>query len=166
MFTNHLLSLLFSNYFKPGWATCCGLNCAPKSQIHMSYWSPKSECDYAWRQGLYRSESEVAQSCPTLCDPMGCSPPGSFTHGIFQARVVEWVAISFSRGSSDPGIEPGSPTLQRTRDQIANIHWIIKKSREFQKNIYFCITDYAKAFDCVVPGSSPGWSRVFEGETA
>ena len=36
-----------------------------------------------------------------------------------------------------------------TRDQIANIHWIIKKAREFQKNIYFCFTDYAKAFDCV-----------------
>ena len=38
-----------------------------------------------------------------------------------------------------------------TRDQIANIHWIIKKTREFQKNIYFCFIDYAKAFDCVVP---------------
>ena len=36
-----------------------------------------------------------------------------------------------------------------TRDQIANIHWIIKKTREFQKNIYFCFIDYAKAFDCV-----------------
>ena len=40
-------------------------------------------------------ESEVAQSCPTLCDPMDCSPPGSSLHGILQARVVEWVAISF-----------------------------------------------------------------------
>ena len=46
------------------------------------------------------SESEVAQSCPTLCDPMDCSLPGSSVHGIFQARVLEWVAISFSRGSS------------------------------------------------------------------
>ena len=36
-----------------------------------------------------------------------------------------------------------------TRDQIANIHWIIKKAREFQNNIYFCFIDYAKAFDCV-----------------
>ena len=48
------------------------------------------------------SESEVAQSCPTLCDPMDCSPPGSSVHGIFQARILEWVAISFSRGSSPP----------------------------------------------------------------
>ena len=38
---------------------------------------------------------------------------------------------------------------RRTRDQIANIHWIIKKAREFLKNIYFCFIDYAKAFDCV-----------------
>ena len=46
--------------------------------------------------------SEVAQSCPTLCDPMDHSLPGSSIHGIFQARVLEWVAISFSRGSSQP----------------------------------------------------------------
>ena len=42
----------------------------------------------------------VAQSCWTLCDPMDCSPPVSFVHEIFQARILEWVAISFSRGSS------------------------------------------------------------------
>ena len=43
-----------------------------------------------------KSEREVAQSCPTLSDPMDCSPPGSSIHGIFQARVLEWVAIAFS----------------------------------------------------------------------
>ena len=43
-----------------------------------------------------KSESEVARSCPTLSNPMDCSLPGSSTHGIFQARVLEWVAISFS----------------------------------------------------------------------
>ena len=48
------------------------------------------------------SESEVARSCPTVFDPMDCSLPGSSVHGIFQARVLEWVAISFSRGSSQP----------------------------------------------------------------
>ena len=47
-------------------------------------------------------ESEVAQSCLTLCDPMDCSLPGSSTHGIFKARVLEWVAIFFSRGPSQP----------------------------------------------------------------
>ena len=44
-----------------------------------------------------KSESEVAQPCPTLSDPMDCSLPGSSVRGIFQARVLEWVAIAFSR---------------------------------------------------------------------
>ena len=48
------------------------------------------------------SESEVAQLCPTLCDPKDCSLPGFSVHGIFQAKVLEWVAISFSRGFSQP----------------------------------------------------------------
>ena len=48
------------------------------------------------------SESEGAQSCPTLCDPIDCSLPVSCVHGIFQAIVLEWGAISFSRGSSQP----------------------------------------------------------------
>ena len=47
----------------------------------------------------------VAQSCPTLCYPIDCSLPGSSVHGILQARILEWVAIPSSRGSSDPGIE-------------------------------------------------------------
>ena len=49
-----------------------------------------------------RKESEVAQSCPILCDPMDWSPLGSSIHQIFQTRILEWVAISFSRGSSWP----------------------------------------------------------------
>ena len=47
-------------------------------------------------------ESQVTQSCPTLCDPMDCSLPRSSIHRIFQARILEWVAIAFSRGSSQP----------------------------------------------------------------
>ena len=69
------------------------------------------------------SESEVTESCLTLCNPMNCSLPGSSIHGIFQARVLEWVAISFSRGwrglpfpspgdLPNSGIEPRSPALQ------------------------------------------------------
>ena len=45
---------------------------------------------------MHESESEVTQSCPTPSDPMDCSPPGSSVHGIFQARVLEWGAITFS----------------------------------------------------------------------
>ena len=53
-----------------------------------------------------KKESEVAQSCLTLWDPIDCSPPGSSVHGISQAKMLEWVNIPFSRGSSGPGIEP------------------------------------------------------------
>ena len=58
------------------------------------------------------SESEVAQLCPSFCKPVDCSPPGSSIHGLLQARILEWVAISFSRESSQPGIEPTSPAMQ------------------------------------------------------
>ena len=53
---------------------------------------------------------ESAQLCPTLCDPMDCSPPGSSVHGILQARILEWVAVPFSRGSFQP----------RDRTQVSN----------------------------------------------
>ena len=58
-----------------------------------------------------KSESEVAQLCPTLCDPMDCSLPGSSVHGIFQARVLECICISSSRGSFQP----------RDRTQVSRI---------------------------------------------
>ena len=61
---------------------------------------------------MYESESEVAQLCLTLCGPVDCSLPGSSVRGILQARILEWVAISFSRDLPDPGIEPGSPAFQ------------------------------------------------------
>ena len=64
-------------------------------------------CSLAWRilsitLLAWEREREVAQSCPTLCDPVDCSPAGSLVYGIFQAWILEWVAISFSRGSSRP----------------------------------------------------------------
>ena len=57
---------------------------------------------YAWVSISALQISEVSQLCLTLCGPMDCSPPGSSVHGIFQARILEWVAISFSRGFSRP----------------------------------------------------------------
>ena len=62
---------------------------------------------------------------------------------ILQARLQQYV----NRELTD--VQAGFRKGRRTRDQIANIHRIIKKAREFQKNIYFCFIDYAKAFDCV-----------------
>ena len=62
---------------------------------------------------------------------------------ILQARLQQCVNHEL------PDVQAGFRKGRGTRDQIANIHWIIKKAREFQKNIYFCFIDYAKAFDCV-----------------
>ena len=57
---------------------------------------------FSFHSNRKKSESEVAQSCPTLWDPVDCGPLGSSIHGILQARILEWVAISFSRGSPRP----------------------------------------------------------------
>ena len=62
---------------------------------------------------------------------------------ILQARLLQYVNREI------PDVQAGFRKGRGTRDQIANIRWIIKKKREFQKNIYFCFIDYAKAFDCV-----------------
>ena len=81
------------------------LNSCPLSQCAIQ---PSHPLPPPFPSSLYLSQlqgtiySEVAQSCPTLCDPMDCSLSGSSVHGIFQAIVLEWIAISFSRGSSQP----------------------------------------------------------------
>ena len=62
---------------------------------------------------------------------------------ILQARLQQYVNCELL------DVQAGFRKGRGTRDQIANIHWIIEKAREFQKNIYFCFIDYAKAFDCV-----------------
>ena len=69
----------------------------------------------------------VAQLCPTLCDPMDCSPPGSSVLGILQARILDSVAIPSSRDLPDPGIKPGPPALQvkgllKTVSPVADHH--------------------------------------------
>ena len=62
---------------------------------------------------------------------------------ILQARLQRYMNREL------PDVQAGFRKGRRTRDQVANIRWIIKKARKFQKNIYFCFNDYAKAFDCV-----------------
>ena len=62
---------------------------------------------------------------------------------ILQARLQQYMNCEL------PDVQAGFRKGRGTRDQIANIRWIMEKAREFQKNIYFCFTDYAKAFDCV-----------------
>ena len=64
-------------------------------------------------------------------------------HKILQARLQQYLNCEL------PDVQAGFTKGRGTRHQIADIHWITEKAREFQKNIYFCLIDYAKAFDCV-----------------
>ena len=99
---------MWINFFKSLWVVDISLivDISPSIiSLHSTLWSSEMFGDISSSMshtyGKY-SSSEVAQSCLTLCDPMDCSPPGSLVHGIFQAWILEWVAISFSRGSSRP----------------------------------------------------------------
>ena len=75
---------------------------------------------------MHESENEVAQSCPTLHDPMDCSLPGSSVHGIFQARVLEWVEISFSRYGDDTTL------MAESEEELKNL---LMKMKEESKNV-------------------------------
>ena len=76
---------------------------------------------------------------------------------ILQARLQKYVNHEL------PDVQAGFRKGRGTRDQIANIHWLIEKAREFQRNIYFCFIDYAKAFDCM--DHNKLWKILRDGNT-
>ena len=84
-----------------------------------------------------------AKECSNYCTVSLISHASKVMLKILQARLQEYV------NSELPYVQAGFRKGRATKDQIANIRWIIKKAREFQKNISFCFIDYAKAFDCV-----------------
>ena len=84
-----------------------------------------------------------AKECSNYCTIALISHARKVMLKILQARLQQYVNQEL------PDVHTGFRKGRRTRDQIVNIHWIIKKAREFQKNIYFFFIDYAKAFDCV-----------------
>ena len=83
-----------------------------------------------------------AKECSNYCTIVLISHDSKVMLKILQVRLQQYMNCEF------PDVQAGFRKGRRTRDQIANIHWITKKAREFQKNIYFCFIDYAKAFDC------------------
>ena len=92
-----------------------------------------------------------AKECSNYCTIALISHASIVMHQILQVRLHLYVKHELS------DIQARFRKGRGTRDQIANICWIIKKAREFQKNIYFCFIDYAKAFDCV--GHNELWKR-------
>ena len=84
-----------------------------------------------------------AKECSNYCTIALISHASKVMLKILQARLQQYVNREL------PDVQAGFRKGRRTRDQIGNNFWIIKEVREFQKNIYFCFIDYAKAFDCV-----------------
>ena len=84
-----------------------------------------------------------AKECSNYCITVLISHASKVMLKILQARLQQYMNHEL------PYVQVGFRKGRGTRDQIANICWIIEKAREFQKNIYFCFIDYAKAFDCV-----------------
>ena len=104
-----------------------------------------SLCNLYLLMNISKKVSEVSQSCPTLCDPVVCSLPGFSVHGILQARILEWVAISFSRGSSRPRdrtqvshIGDRCFNLWATREVTISVRWYVN---------YFLLTVYKCTFN-------------------
>ena len=98
-----------------------------------------------WKMSVFTpiSKKGNAKECSKYCTIALVSHNSKVMLKILQARLQQYVNHEL------PDIQAGFRKGRGTRDQIANIHWIVKKAREFQKSIYFCFIDYAKAFDYV-----------------
>ena len=96
-----------------------------------------------WKRSVTIPKKGNAKECSNYCTIALISHASKVMLKILQARLQQYVNHEL------PDVQAVFRKGRRTRDQIANIRWIIEKVREFQKNIYFCFIDYAKAFDCV-----------------
>ena len=97
-----------------------------------------------WKRSVFLpiSKKGNAKECSNYCTTALISHASKVMLKILQVRFQKYINQEL------PDVQTGFRKVRGTRDQIANIHWIIKKAREFQKNIYFCFIDYAKVFDC------------------
>ena len=93
------------------------------------------------------------KECSNYCTIALISHASKVMLKILQARLQHYVNCEL------PDVQAGFRKGRGTRDQIANIHWIMEKAREFQKNIYFCFTDYAKAFEWITINCGKSWKR-------
>ena len=98
-----------------------------------------------WKRSVFISipKKDSAKECSNYCTIALISHASKEMLKILQARLQQYVNHKL------PDVQAGFKKGRGTRDQIANIRWIMEKAREFQKNIYFCFIDYAKVFDCV-----------------
>ena len=107
-------------------------------------WKPQ-QWPQDWKRSVFipTPKKGNAEACSNYCTIALISHASKVMLKILQARLQQCMNCEL------PDVQAGFRKGRGTRDQIASIHWIIEKAREFQKNIYFCFIDYAKIFDCV-----------------
>ena len=115
---------------------CCTFHVSKLGKISSGQRTGKSRFSF-------QPQRKVIKECSNYCTTAGISQANKVMFKILQARLQQY--MNWEVPDEQAGFRKG----RQTRDQIANIHWIMKKAREFQENIYFCFTDYTKAFDCV-----------------
>ena len=120
---------------------CCGIRGTEYNSPGISPFEGGLHYRHYRYHSLASGQTTGREHSPTHQQKTGFTEHGPFrtVHGVLKAGILKWFVIPFS------GFRKG----RGARDQIANIHWIIEKAKEFQKNIYVCFIDYAKAFDCV-----------------
>ena len=117
-------------------------------EIHQQIWKTQ-QCPQDWKRSVFipipkkGSAKECSNECSNYCTIALVSHTSKVMLKILQARLQQYVNHEL------PDVQACFRKGRGTNGQIANIRFIIKKAREFQKNIYFCFTDYAKGFDCV-----------------
>ena len=128
------------------WQTIFQLNCYKVCPfvIHLvNFIASKGHRTWKGQFSFHSQRKIMLKLCSDYCTIALISHASKVMLKILQARLQQYVNRELPDAQADFRGGRG------TRDQIVNIHWLIKKAREFQKNIYFCFIDYAKAFDCV-----------------
>ena len=113
--------------------------------LYVSKFGKLSSGPQDWKRSVFTPipKKGTAKECSNYCTIALISHASKITLKILQARLQRYMNHELA------DVQTGFRKSRRTRDQIANIHWITEKAREFQKNIYFCFIDYAKASNCV-----------------
>ena len=146
----HVSGTDLSDLSAPGSSSCPYASASATRILSSTLLDPSLEQDTKWDCGFSKVKRLVAQSCPTLCNLMDCSPPDSSVHGILQARIQEWVAISFSRGSSWP---KDQTHVSYTADRFFTI-WATREAHVFSKPLANSASSQHKSTnECVAIGS-------------
>ena len=133
--------------------------CKCYTQYASKFGKPSSDHRTDWKRSVFIpiQKKGNAKECSNYCTIALISHASKVMLKILQARLQQYVNHEL------PDVQAGFRKGRGTKDQIANIRWIIEKAKEFQNNIYFCFIDYASAFDCV--DHNKLWKMIRDGNT-